>query len=292
MAAHVQGIKLTQESSAQSPVVFVTGASRGIGAATAIAFARAGWRVVIAARTLQAQQAQNHQLRYADGQLLRGSLAETAQAIEEAGAEVWVQSLDLMNPSSMDAAVDTALQRFGRIDVLINNAVYQDREVNAMLLDLDDDALQRSLLGNVVAPFHLAKKVLPHMIARGAGKIINVGSGAGQFDPPLPANQGGWGFAYGASKAGMGRLAGCINREWGHKGIVAFSVNPGFVNTEAAQATLGLDAELSMRYGATTPEAIAASLLWLVSDERATELTKKPQLIDLQTLIKTHQLAA
>lgn len=274
-----------------SPVVFITGASRGIGAATAIAFAKAGWRVAIAARTLHQQQTQNHQLRYADGQLLRGSLTDTAQAIEACGAQVLMQSMDLMDAKSMDAAIETTLQHFGRIDVLINNAVYQDREVNAMLLDLDDEALQRSLVGNVVAPFHLAKKVLPHMIAKGGGKIINVGSGAGQYDPPMAANQGGWGFAYGASKAAMGRLAGCINREWGHKGLLAFSVNPGFVNTEAAQATLGLDAELSKKYGATTPEAIAASLVWLVSDASAAELTQKPQLIDLQALIKTKALA-
>lgn len=274
-----------------SPVVFITGASRGIGAATAIAFAKAGWRVAIAARTLHQQQTQNHQLRYADGQLLRGSLTDTAQAIEACGAQVLMQSMDLMDAKSMDAAIETTLQHFGRIDVLINNAVYQDREVNAMLLDLDDEALQRSLVGNVVAPFHLAKKVLPLMIAQGGGKIINVGSGAGQYDPPMAANQGGWGFAYGASKAAMGRLAGCINREWGHKGLLAFSVNPGFVNTEAAQATLGLDAELSKKYGATTPEAIAASLVWLVSDASAAELTQKPQLIDLQALIKTKALA-
>ncbi len=281
-----QGKQVTDSS----PVVFVTGASRGIGAATAIAFAKAGWRVAIAARTLHQQQTQNHQLRYADGQLLRGSLTDTAQAIEACGAQVLMQSMDLLDTKSMDAALEATLQHFGRIDVLINNAVYQDREVNAMLLDLDDEALQRSLVGNVVAPFHLAKKVMPHMIAQGGGKIINVGSGAGQYDPPMAANQGGWGFAYGASKAGMGRLAGVINREWGHKGLLAFSVNPGFVNTEAAQATLGLDAELSKKYGATTPEAIAASLVWLVSDASAAELTQKPQLIDLQALIKTKAL--
>ena len=273
------------------PVVLVTGASRGIGAATAIAFAKAGWRIVIAARTVHELQTQNHQLRYADGQLLRGSLSETAQIIEACGAEVLIQNMDLMDTPSMDAAVESTLKAFGRIDVLINNAVYQDREVNAMLLDLEDEALERSLLGNVVAPFHLAKKVLPHMIAQGGGKIVNVGSGAGQYDPPMAANAGGWGFAYGASKAGMGRLAGCINREWGHKGIVAFSVNPGFVSTEAAQATLGLDAELSKRFGATSPEAIANSLVWLVSNASAVELTQKPNLIDLQSLIKTHQLA-
>ena len=273
------------------PVALVTGASRGIGAATAIAFAKAGWRIVIAARTVHELQTQNHQLRYTDGQLLRGSLSETAQIIQACGAEVLIQHMDLMDTPSMDAAVESTLKAFGRIDVLINNAVYQDREINTMLLDLDDEALERSLFGNVVAPFHLVKKVLPHMIAHGGGKIVNVGSGAGQYDPPMAANAGGWGFAYGASKAGMGRLAGCINREWGHKGIVAFSVNPGFVSTEAAQATLGLNAELSKRFGATSPEAIANSLVWLVSNASAVELTQKPNLIDLQSLIKTHQLA-
>ena len=273
------------------PVALVTGASRGIGAATAIAFAKAGWRIVIAARTVHELQTQNHQLRYTDGQLLRGSLSETAQIIQACGAEVLIQHMDLMDTPSMDAAVESTLKAFGRIDVLINNAVYQDREINTMLLDLDDEALERSLFGNVVAPFHLVKKVLPHMIAQGGGKIVNVGSGAGQYDPPMAANAGGWGFAYGASKAGMGRLAGCINREWGRKGIVAFSVNPGFVSTEAAQATLGLNAELSKRFGATSPEAIANSLVWLVSNASAVELTQKPNLIDLQSLIKTHQLA-
>lgn len=273
------------------PVLFITGASRGIGAATAIAFAKAGWRIVIAARTVYPQQEQSHQLRYEDGKLLNGSLSDTAKIIEAEGAEVLIQRMDLMDTQSMDDAVEAAIHQFGCINVLINNAVYQDREVNDLLLDLDDDALQRSLQGNVIAPFHLVKKVLPHMVAQGGGKIINIGSGAGQYDPPMAANHGGWGFAYGASKAAMGRLAGCINREWGHKGILAFSVNPGFVKTEATQATLGLDAELSQRYGATSPEAIAASLMWLVSDERAIELTRKPQLIDLQSLIKTRQLA-
>ena len=275
-----------------APVVLVTGASRGIGAATALAFGRAGWRVAIVARTHTDQQNLQHQLRRPDGQLLAGSLATTAAAVQEAGAQVFAHAMDLMSTASMDAALDAVLGHFGRIDLLINNAVYQDREVNAMLLALDDDALQRSLLGNVVAPFHLVRKLLPHMLAQGGGQIINVCSGAGQFDPPAPANSGGWGFAYGASKAGLARLAGCINREHGAQGVRAFSVNPGLVTTEAVTATLGDDGVLAKRYGAMSPQAIAASLLWLATDPRAPALNRKPALIELQALVRDHGLEA
>lgn len=273
------------------PVVFVTGASRGLGAATAEAFGRSGWRVAIAARTQTDNQPLAHQLRRPDGQLLAGSLATTAAAVRATGAEVFSQAMDLMRPDSMDAALDAVLANFGRVDLLINNAVYQDREVNAMLLALDDEALQRCLIGNVVAPFHLARRLLPTLLTQGGGQIINVCSGAGQNDPPVSADHGGWGFAYGASKAGLARLAGCINREHGAQGVRAFSVNPGLVTTEAVTATLGDDGELAKRYGAMPPQAIAASLLWLATDSRAAALARKPQLIELQALVREHQLA-
>lgn len=274
-----------------APVVFITGASRGIGAATAEAFGRAGWRVAIAARTHADGQTLAHQLRRPDGQLLSGSLATTAAAVQASGAQVFAHAMDLMDTASMDAALDAVLAHFGRIDLLVNNAVYQDREINAMLLDLDDDALQRTLLGNVVAPFHLARRLLPTLLAQGGGQIINVCSGAGQNDPPVAANQGGWGFAYGASKAGLARLAGCINREHGAQGVRAFSVNPGLVTTEAVTATLGDDGALAQRYGAVAPSAIAVSLLWLATDPGAAALARKPTLIDLQALVREHQLA-
>lgn len=278
-------------SPSSSRVVFITGASRGIGAATAEAFARAGWRVAIAARTHDSGQPLAHQLRRPDGQLLAGSLATTAAAVQACGAEVFAHAMDLMDSASMDAALDAVLAHFGRIDLLINNAVYQDREINAMLLELDDAALQRTLLGNVVAPFHLARRLLPTLLAQGGGQIINVCSGAGQSDPPIAANQGGWGFAYGASKAGLARLAGCINREHGAQGVRAYSVNPGLVTTEAVTATLGEDSALAQRYGAVSPSAIAASLLWLATDPRAAALARKPTLVQLQELVHEHQLA-
>ncbi|WP_040786992.1 SDR family NAD(P)-dependent oxidoreductase [Massilia niastensis] len=275
---------------ANSPVVLVTGASRGIGAATALAFGTAGWRVAVCARSQSEGQPLAHQLRRPDGGALAGSLATTAAALERAGAEVFAQPMDLMDCASIDRAADAVLERFGRVDLLINNAVYQDPEMNAMLQDLEDAALARTLHGNVVAPFHLMRRLLPSMLARGGGQVINVCSGAGKNDPPVAANQGGWGFAYGASKAAMARMAGCINREHGAQGMRAFSVNPGLVSTEAVAATLGDGGFLERRYGAMAPGAIAAALLWLATDPRAASLAGSAAMLDLQDLARQYAL--
>lgn len=268
------------------PVVLVTGASRGIGAATAVAYAQAGWRVAITARTQTEGQTLDHQLRRPDGALLKGSLAGTADAVRAAGAEVFVHPMDLMDAASLDRALDAVLAHYGRIDVLINNAVYQDREMNHTLMRLDDDMLQRTLFGNVVAPFHLARRLLPTLLQQGGGKIINVVSGAGQNDPPLPADQGGWGFAYGASKAGLIRLAGCLNLEHGPQGVWSCSVNPGIVTTEAVTATLGDDGELARRYGAMSPQQIAQALLWLGTDAGAPAWVATQGVVELQEVVR------
>lgn len=270
----------------RNPVVLVTGASRGIGAAAALAFGSAGWRVAVTARTQAEGQRLDHQLRRPDGTLLAGSLAATAGALSAAGAEVFAHPMDLMDAASLDAAFDAVLAHYGRLDVLVNNAVYQDRESNALLADLTDDALQRTLWGNVVAPFHLARRALPVMARQGGGQIVNVSSGAGKADPPVPADQGAWGYAYGASKAAMARLAGCVNVEYGGQGVRAFTVNPGLVSTEAVTATLGDGGLLEQRFGAMRPEAIASALVWLVSDPDAAALAADPVMIDLQDLIR------
>ncbi len=268
------------------PVVLITGASRGIGAATAVFFAVKGWRVAITARTLSEGVQMANQLRLPGGQLLSGSLESTAKAIEAAGGEVFAHVMDLMDLSSLDKAADAVLKRFGRVDLLINNAVYQNREINHLIPEITAESLQRCMQGNVIAPFHLAQRLLPAMAAQGGGRIINVCSAAGQYNPPVPADQGGWGFAYGASKAAIARLAGCINTEYKQQNVRAFSVNPGVVTTEAVKATLGDDGLLAQRYGASTPEEIAEALFWLGTEKDALPLAKSYTMIDLQPLHK------
>ena len=258
-----------------APVVLVTGASRGIGRATALAFARAGWRVAIAARTQSPGERHAHSVLSRDGAPLPGSLAETAHAIEATGGEVLAVPLDLLDLASVDTALDTVLAHFGRIDALVNNAIYQSATLNASFLDITDAEWQRVFTGYVHAPYRLTRRALEQMLAQGSGVIVNVSSGAGEADPPIPAAEGGWGFAYGAGKGAFSRMAGVIATEHRGSGVRAYTVNPGVVATEALKATIGDNGELARRLGAADPALPAAVILMLAENDGAGALQKR-----------------
>ena len=130
-----------------SKVVLVTGASRGIGRETALAFARAGFDVAISARTLEDGQQHEHSLTGADGKPLAGSLASVAAEIRALGRQAWCIPMDLLDADSVTAAADQLLQQAGRVDVLVNNAVYQGHDLNAAFMELSPDTLERMFRG-------------------------------------------------------------------------------------------------------------------------------------------------
>ena len=196
-------------------VAFITGASRGIGRETAIAFARAGFDVAISARTLEEGETHAHALTHADGRPLAGSLAATAAAIREHGREAFAVRMDLLNEQSVRGAAAAVLARFGRVDVLVNNAIYQGSDLNLPFMSLGLDTLERVFQGYVMAPVVLTQCLLPTMLAQGGGTVINVSSGAGESDPPVAASKGGWGYAYGAGKGAVSRLSGVLAAELG-----------------------------------------------------------------------------
>lgn len=252
------------------PTVVITGASRGIGKATALAFARAGYDVAITARTEVEGQRHNHSVSRRDGQALPGSLATTLGELEACGVKALALRMDLLEPASIDAAAAAVLKRFGRIDVLINNAIYQGADLNARFLDLNAAGLTRVWQGYVAGPVRLTQNVLRQMlIQEGGGTVINVTSSAGETDPPLAAGHGGWGYAYGSAKAAVSRLAGVLAIEHVDDGIRAYTVNPGVVSTEALHATLGEDGALVIKLGAAPPEVPAQVMLWLASNRSA-----------------------
>src|SRR5690554_6774119 len=168
-------------------VVLVTGASRGIGRETALAFARAGYDVAISARTVEEGQQHEHSLTGSDGQPLPGSLSSVAAEIRALGRQAWCIPMDLLNSDSVLAAADQVLREAGRVDVLVNNAVYQGADLNGAFLELTPATLERMFRGYVLAPVLLTQKLLPGMLERGDGVIINVTSGAGESNPPVPA---------------------------------------------------------------------------------------------------------
>jgi NAD(P)-dependent dehydrogenase (short-subunit alcohol dehydrogenase family) len=249
------------------PVAFVTGASRGIGAATALALAAKGYDLAIAARTVHEGEQHEHGDAAGDAPL-PGSLDATAARVRASGARALPLRLDLLEPASIDAAVREAEAQLGPIDALVNNAIVQLPGMMARVLDTPLGALSRVLEGNVVAQLQLVQRVLPGMLRRGRGAIVNLVSASGAMDPPAPTGEGGWGFAYSASKAAFMRLTGVLAVEHQGSGVRFFDVEPGFVLTELMQQST-LRAGFAEQWGGAPPQVPAAVIAWLLTDPAA-----------------------
>ncbi|WP_315266656.1 SDR family oxidoreductase, partial [Pseudomonas fragi] len=256
-------------------VAFITGASRGIGRATALAFARAGFDLAISARSLDEGQSHAHGLRNPDGTPLPGSLNATAAAIRELGRKALVVPMDLLDSESVLAASQAVFTEYGRVDVLVNNAIYQGSDLNVPFMQLQPETLERVFQGYVMTPFLLTRAVVSQMLEQGGGVVINVTSGAGETDPPVAAGKGGWGYAYGAGKAAVSRLSGILSVELGEQGIRAYTLNPGVVTTDALRATIGDKGVIALRAGSAPPEVPAAVMLWLATHEGAVDHQRK-----------------
>jgi NAD(P)-dependent dehydrogenase (short-subunit alcohol dehydrogenase family) len=253
-------------------VALVTGASRGIGKAVAVHLAKAGFDVAIGARTVHEGEAREHSstVRMSNTTPLPGSLDSTASLVEAEGRRALSVFLDVTDRTTLGSCVTTVLERWGRIDVLVNNARYIGPGHMDRLLDTPVALLDQHLEANVMAPVILARLVLPQMIERGGGFIVNMTSGAGTMDPPSPAGEGGWGLGYGMSKGALHRLAGIIAVELREQGILAFNLHPGFVTTERMIADMG---EFGFDASAGAPaDVIGAVTAWLVTDPGARAL--------------------
>src|SRR6516225_2214300 len=165
---------------------FVTGASRGIGKAIAVHLARAGYDVALTARTVEEGEAREHSSTVAssDTTPLPGSLESTASLVADAGVRCLTVPADLTDRASVVAAAKTVLAEWGEVDVLVNNGRYVGPGHMDRFLDTPLELLDLHLEANVMAPLALAKEVLPGMIERGGGVIVDISSGAGTHDPP------------------------------------------------------------------------------------------------------------
>lgn len=244
-------------------VAFITGASRGIGAESAVALARAGYRVAITARTLTDGESHDH---VGSSTVLPGSLEATAAAVKKVGGEALCLRGDILEPHSMIAAAQAALAHFGRIDVLFNNAVYQGTGNMEPLLEVAEEQLWAIYQGNVFTPLALVKTLLPGMLERGSGTVLNMVSHSAFTDPPAAADKGGWGFAYPSSKAALARMAGSLRAEHPDAGLRVFNLEPGLVMTDVMRLA-GIDDAVMARFKPCTPAAIAAVVTWLADNE-------------------------
>jgi NAD(P)-dependent dehydrogenase (short-subunit alcohol dehydrogenase family) len=185
-------------------VAIVTGGGRGIGAAAAMALAAHGAKVVLAAR---------------DG----AACAAVAATIAERGGEALALACDVADAASVAHLAQAARQRFGRTDILINNAAITGPI--GRIADTAPADWAQALTVNATGAYYAVRAVLPDMIAAGGGTIVNVSSGAAHRALE------GW-SAYCASKAALAMLTKSIAEEYGAAGIRVFGFGPGMVDTD------------------------------------------------------------
>jgi NAD(P)-dependent dehydrogenase (short-subunit alcohol dehydrogenase family) len=256
-------------------VALVTGASRGIGRSAAVALARRGFDVVITARTVREGDGRAHasSALVADEPVpIAGSLESTTADIEATGRRCLAVPMELMDRTSVEHAAEAALGAWGRVDVLVNNAIYQGPGTMDRILDLPLELAERCLVGDYLHPLLLIQLLLPQMLERGQGRLVNMLSEAAFTTPPAPAGSGGWGVAYAAAKAAFHRVTDMCHVEFASQGIWAFSVAPGLTLTESMRAS-GTDRVLVAAGHVPAPPEVAGEVAaWLGDDPGAERL--------------------
>lgn len=231
----------------QGQVAIITGAGRGIGAAAAERLAAGGAKLVLAARTEEEVEAVAARLR-----------RQGAQALAVPG--------DISAPEVVEEIVETALEQFNRVDILVNNAgvVWPLEEV----AEADPDEWEYNIAVNLIAPFALARNVLPVMVDQGYGRILAVSSGAA-VTPVAGAS------AYCAAKAGLDMLTRVLALELAGTGVNANILYPGEVDTAMQEDIRSIDTtgtrldttyfhDLHERGQLHSPTEIAELIYWLV----------------------------
>ncbi len=224
------------------PLVFVTGASAGIGEATARAFAARGARLLLAARRMD-------RLRELAAELRREYQTETTTL-----------ELDVRDSAAVSSAVESLPSEWAAIDVLINNAGLSRGLDKAQTGDLDD--WDEMIDTNLKGLLYVTRAVLPGMVARGRGDVVLLGSIAGHEVYPA-------GNVYCATKHAVRALAGALRLDLNGTGVRVSTIDPGMVETEFSVVRFRGDADRAARvYGGLTPlsaDDVADSIVWAVS---------------------------
>jgi NAD(P)-dependent dehydrogenase (short-subunit alcohol dehydrogenase family) len=210
-------------------VVVITGGSRGVGKQAALDFARRGAHVVLAARTVEPDSS------------LPGTLGETVKLIEGFGVGALAVATDLAREEDLRRLVSSAIERFGGVDILINNAAATTGRIwGVPFLELTREEWLYQFAVNVHAPFTLTQLLMPAMEKRGGGRIINLSTGSGEVfrqpeELPKLAKVGEFSLAvpgYYCSKRALDRFGNVMAPELAQKNIAIIGMHPGLVATE------------------------------------------------------------
>ena len=227
----------------QGKTAFVTGGSRGIGRAIAIALATAGAQVVLSYREQ------------------KSAAMEVVKKIEASGGSALAVCLDVKDRTSVRSAFEQCQSHFGRLNILVNNAgINKPTDFDQISDDDWDDILATNLKG----PFICAQEVLAFMRQQGSGSIINIGSVSGQYGGPRTAH-------YAASKAGLISLGQVIARFGAKDQIRCNTIAAGLIASEMAEsglqaASVNKAAESILLNRLGTPQEVAEVVVFLASD--------------------------
>ncbi len=214
------------------PVAVITGAGRGIGRAVALEMARGGYRLCIAARTRQ-------------------ELEETRGACGLAPAQCLIVLIDLADSEAPQALIEAVIERYGRIDVLVNNAGWAPPRRALVKIGADDQ--DRMLAVNLRAPIALTRLGAAQMLKQGAGAIVNVASNAGLRAPAMES-------IYAAAKAGLIAFSRACFSELREGGVRVSVVIPGLVDTRLIPPNKHLNRALMLK-----PQDVARAILQIVT---------------------------
>ncbi len=229
----------------------MTGASRGIGAATARALARDGWPVLVNYRSAQ------------------GQAEAVVSAIEADGGRALAVQGDVADPGAATALVGCAEERFGPVLVLVNNAGVID---DGLALSLSEEQWERVISVNLTAAFRLLRLALRRMIASRFGRVINIASVVGPKANPGQAN-------YAASKAGLIGLTKTVAAEVARRGVTVNAVAPGVIATDLTEQLPETLLRVVPARRAGSPEEVANCVAFLAS-ERAAYVTGTTLYVD------------
>nr|WP_087576191.1 SDR family oxidoreductase [Sphingomonas sp. CDS-1] len=270
-------------------VAFVTGASRGIGKAIALALADIGYDLIIAARTISPGEVRDNSLtiHQRNSRALPGSLQETAQELETKGAKVLMIQLDLTDRASVGAAAQKIMDSWGGVDMIVHNGRHIGPGLQDIFLDIPIDAYGKFFEAHCIAPIILTKVLLPGMLERGGGTVVTITSNAAYDAPPAPAGKGGWGLGYAIGKGAGHQLVGTLHAEYFERGLRAFNVQPGFIGTERNQIMAKDTGHEISR--AAPPSIIGALVGWLVTSDEADSFSGRT--IEAQSFVRERNLA-
>jgi NAD(P)-dependent dehydrogenase (short-subunit alcohol dehydrogenase family) len=219
-------------------VVMITGASKGLGRALTLAFAKEGAKLAICSRT-------------------QVTLQNVKEEAEKLGAEVLAVTADISKSRDVERFIAMAEEGFGQIDVLINNASILGPSPMPLLLDYPEEDFAEVLRVNAVSPFLVTRRVIPGMLERNEGSIINVTSEAGH------TGYAGWG-AYGISKFAVEGLTQTWADELSETNVRVNMVDPGEMDTDMHQLAVP-----NCDYPLAKPEDVVDIFLYLASDKSA-----------------------